>query len=67
MKCLECGEEFHCGVNDAEPCWCARDFPAILPVPDASARCLCARCLRKQIPAAPQRDDLPPVQQNGAP
>jgi hypothetical protein len=43
-QCGKCGQGFHCGLNDTEPCWCASDFPQIISA-DVGASCLCPRCL----------------------
>jgi uncharacterized protein len=41
--CEACGEEFTCGAQSAEPCWCTA-YPPVAPSgPDA--RCLCPACL----------------------
>jgi len=50
-RCVACGAPFRCGIDDAPPCWCAREAPPVLPVPDASAGCLCPGCLRARIAA----------------
>lgn len=42
-RCENCGAAFHCGANDAEPCWCA-SYPAVTPSSEM-ARCLCPFCL----------------------
>ncbi len=47
-RCGQCGQNFHCGLNDTEPCWCASDFPQIISG-DAGASCLCTRCLASLI------------------
>ncbi|HEY5789692.1 MAG TPA: cysteine-rich CWC family protein [Gammaproteobacteria bacterium] len=48
-RCAECGAPFRCGSDDAAPCWCARDFPAVLPLPATGAGCLCPACLRRRL------------------
>jgi hypothetical protein len=56
--CAGCGAAFHCGVNDAQPCWCvevtlddtARDLLA-----QRYVGCLCAVCLGQA-----QRGTVPP-------
>ncbi len=52
--CAACGAAFRCGRNDPEPCWCARDFPAVLPAPGSGepAGCLCPDCLRAAVARA---------------
>ena len=47
-RCAACGAAFHCGVADAQPCWCTRIEVdpaklAALVAPDAG--CLCPDCL----------------------
>jgi cysteine-rich CWC protein len=49
-QCARCGTAFHCGVDDAQPCWCVA-----VPLGDAARAalasryvgCLCASCLAK--------------------
>ena len=42
-RCDNCGAPFHCGAQDAQPCWCTA-YPPVAPAsPDA--RCLCPFCL----------------------
>ncbi|HEY0858093.1 MAG TPA: cysteine-rich CWC family protein [Albitalea sp.] len=46
--CPRCGQAFHCGARDAQPCWCCT--PALAPALLATLHerytgCLCARCL----------------------
>ena len=48
-RCPRCGGEFHCGVNDAEPCACST--PKLGDALRAELReryigCLCIACLR---------------------
>ncbi|RLA31612.1 MAG: hypothetical protein DRR03_09480 [Gammaproteobacteria bacterium] len=54
--CAHCGTSFRCGRDDPAPCWCARDFPAVmpLPAPEATAGCLCPACLRAAVARQPQ-------------
>jgi hypothetical protein len=53
--CPECGARFPCGAAAGEDdCWC-RELPAVLPVPEADARCRCPACLARRIDAAPDR------------
>ena len=48
-RCLDCGREFHCGIATGTPCWCATEFPALMPLTDAAAGCYCRECLGKRI------------------
>jgi len=48
-RCLDCGREFHCGIATGTPCWCATEFPALMPLTDAAAGCYCQECLGKRI------------------
>ncbi|MDX1593128.1 MAG: cysteine-rich CWC family protein [Gammaproteobacteria bacterium] len=50
-RCAACGAPFHCGRDDAEPCWCARDYPPLLPLPgsDTALGCLCPACLERAL------------------
>jgi hypothetical protein len=55
-RCTACGAAFRCGIDDDGPCWCAREEPAVLPVPEpGTAGCLCPRCLRAAVAVARQR------------
>ncbi|MFN0317235.1 MAG: cysteine-rich CWC family protein [Burkholderiales bacterium] len=49
MKCTACAEDFHCGMQDATPCWCAAEYPHALSVPAATQACFCPRCLAREI------------------
>jgi len=51
-RCVACDAPFRCGIDDAAPCWCAREEPAVLPVPGAAAGCFCPACLHARIAAA---------------
>jgi hypothetical protein len=42
---------FHCGIANDTPCWCAAEFPPLMPPTDAEARCYCRECLGKRIVA----------------
>ncbi|MDQ6620010.1 MAG: cysteine-rich CWC family protein [Pseudomonadota bacterium] len=45
QPCSQCGAAFVCGgTQGLAHCWCAELSP-ILPVPAATARCLCPTCL----------------------
>jgi hypothetical protein len=50
-RCAACGAPFRCGRDDPAPCWCARDFPAVLPAPapGSPVGCLCPACLREAV------------------
>jgi hypothetical protein len=50
-RCPGCGREFHCGIANDTPCWCATEFPALMPLTDAAAGCYCRDCLAKRIDA----------------
>jgi len=50
-RCPDCGREFHCGIADDAPCWCAAEFPALMPLTEAAAGCLCPECLERRISA----------------
>ena len=41
--CEACGEEFTCGANASEACWCTA-YPPVAPS-GPGARCLCPPCL----------------------
>ncbi len=44
LRCEFCGAEFAC--NPEGDCWC-KHVPAVLPVPDAGASCICPCQLKK--------------------
>lgn len=48
-RCLDCGRVFHCGLADDAPCWCATEFPALMPLTETAAGCFCRECLGKRI------------------
>lgn len=43
--CERCGEEFACGMQDREPCWCTK-LPRLEELPEAFKDCLCPECLK---------------------
>ncbi|MEK9768036.1 MAG: cysteine-rich CWC family protein [Betaproteobacteria bacterium] len=45
-SCAECGSPFHCGMEDANGCWCATELPLFASGTDGSG-CLCKVCLQK--------------------
>ena len=47
--CQDCGAIFECGIGRDTPCWCAREFLPVMPVPDAAGDCYCANCLSAHI------------------
>lgn len=69
-RCAHCGADFHCGVNDAEPCACTRIALAattLAALRERYAGCLCLACLstlsaREALdpaaPAATMRDSI---------
>jgi ribosomal protein L34E len=48
-RCAKCGAPFHCGIDDADGCWCAK-LPS-LPRQGyaADATCLCEACLKEAL------------------
>jgi hypothetical protein len=47
-SCARCGRPFHCGANDAEPCWCCAVTLDAATLAELNARyrgCLCRSCL----------------------
>lgn len=50
-SCEHCGVRFHCGAKDAQPCWCATQFPPVLKGRKGASGCLCPDCLRTAIAA----------------
>lgn len=52
VRCARCGTTFHCGIDDAGGCWCAK----LPPLPRAAyakeSGCLCERCLREALAGA---------------
>jgi ribosomal protein L34E len=51
-SCARCGAPFHCGIEDAGGCWCARLPPLPRDVYPAEAGCLCEACLNELLRAA---------------
>jgi hypothetical protein len=48
-RCARCGDTFHCGMNDAEPCACTGvtlDAATLAELRQRYSGCLCLRCLR---------------------
>lgn len=50
-RCPDCGRAFQCGIANDTPCWCAIEFPALMPLTDGAAVCYCRECLGKRIAA----------------
>ncbi|MDH3716219.1 MAG: cysteine-rich CWC family protein [Gammaproteobacteria bacterium] len=50
MRCERCGANFHCGMDDTAPCWCATDFPPVISG-TAGSSCLCPSCLEQLVSA----------------
>ena len=48
-QCQDCGAIFECGMDLDTPCWCAREFAPIMPLPDGAGDCYCASCLGAHI------------------
>ena len=48
-RCPDCGTAFECGMGQATPCWCSREFAPVMPLPEPGADCYCANCLAKRI------------------
>jgi hypothetical protein len=47
-RCPRCARDFHCGVNDAEPCACTTltlDEALLAHLRERYDRCLCMSCL----------------------
>lgn len=57
-RCPKCGAPFTCDYEAGRnPCWCSRDFPALLPLTGTVSGCLCPRCLAealKQVASTPK-------------
>ena len=55
-RCARCGTPFHCGIDDAGGCWCAKLPPLPREAYDRAAGCLCESCLRQATndPLGPQ-------------
>jgi hypothetical protein len=48
-RCPRCGQGFHCGVDDGQPCACgsvALDGPLRAVLRQRYSSCLCGDCLR---------------------
>jgi ribosomal protein L34E len=48
-RCARCGAAFHCGIDDAGGCWCARLPSLPRQAYAAGTGCLCEACLRKAL------------------
>ncbi|MSQ60403.1 MAG: hypothetical protein EXR36_12365 [Betaproteobacteria bacterium] len=59
MKCAACAETFQCGMEGAQPCWCATSYPHALPVPGPTQACYCPRCLAREIEAQRTNEKRP--------
>ena len=67
-RCPRCGGDFHCGVNDREPCACTRialEAATLAALRERFEGCLCLRCLAEVskpleifAPAATMRDSF---------
>lgn len=56
--CSVCGEDFKCGMTEADnTCWCTA-LPNIVPMPPAGD-CLCPDCLRGKIDEMQQESRKP--------
>jgi len=58
-RCPDCGRGFHCGIANDTPCWCATEFPALMPLNDAETGCYCRECLGKRIAARQESTPKP--------
>jgi uncharacterized protein len=58
-RCPDCGAAFECGMGQDTPCWCSREFAAVMPVPDPGAGCYCADCLARRIAQGQQENPKP--------
>lgn len=67
-RCPRCGQAFHCGADDAQPCACATltlDAELLAALRERHGLCLCLRCL--QALAAGAALDLPPPATSATP
>ncbi len=48
-RCAHCGSPFHCGIDDAGGCWCAKLPPLPREAYAEAAGCLCEKCLREAL------------------
>jgi hypothetical protein len=55
QRCSNCGAGFHCGVDDPNGCWCARQPPLPLTHVRPAADCLCPECLAAELDALGQQ------------
>ena len=68
-RCERCGGEFHCGVNDVEPCACtgiALDAATLARLRATYKSCLCLRCLAELAAGAPPGRITPTVAPSGS-
>lgn len=47
--CDRCGAPFHCGIDDAGGCWCAKLPPLPRRAYAAGSGCLCLSCLNESL------------------
>jgi hypothetical protein len=48
-RCARCGTPFHCGIDDAGGCWCARLPTLPREAYAAEVGCLCEACLKEAL------------------
>lgn len=51
-RCARCGGPFHCGIDDAGGCWCAKLPPLPREGYAEKGGCLCEACLNEALKAA---------------
>jgi len=59
VLCARCGQPFHCGVNDASPCWCVNlelNGATLAAISERYVGCLCGSCLAQTGDGEPASD-----------
>ncbi|MGH9905871.1 MAG: cysteine-rich CWC family protein [Pyrinomonadaceae bacterium] len=51
--CPACGAPFTCEYELGKDCWCAKKFPAIMPMKNLERGCYCEKCLERKVREAP--------------
>jgi uncharacterized Zn finger protein (UPF0148 family) len=54
--CPACGAPFTCEYELGKDCWCAKEFPSQLPVPEKDGACYCAACLKQRVAQPPEAE-----------
>jgi hypothetical protein len=47
-RCASCGRSFVCEYELGRECWCAKKFPAVMPMKNVGRGCYCENCLERE-------------------